>query len=117
MSKQYIDGAGFSLERFTEGVPQDGRYYLVRDSLVVEVYETQEEAQLAYHGLCLSYWSEMLLSQDMRARLQAARGLLRRDREHRIALETLATYGDTKEKNYAAESLKRLARQHAVPAA
>lgn len=110
MSRQYIDGADFSLERFTEAVPQDGRFYLIQDGAILEIFDSQEEAQVAYHHLCLAYWNRMLMSTDVRLRVKAARGLLRRDRKHRTALEILATHGDTKERNYAAESLKRLDR-------
>ncbi len=116
MSRQYIRGAEFSLERFTENVPEDGRYYLLRDGAVAEVFETNEEAQLAYHTLCLSYWSEMLANGDLQMRLQAARGLLCRNRQHRPALEALATFGEGKERMYAAESLKRMERAAALNA-
>jgi len=111
VSRQYIEGSGLSLERLTEGVPEDGRYYLLQDSKVVGVFDSQEEAQAAYHQLCLSYWNKMLVSEDPHARVKAARGLLRRNRTHRVALETLAAHGDPKERSYAAESLKRLDRQ------
>ncbi|MBI3944505.1 MAG: hypothetical protein HY321_01155 [Armatimonadetes bacterium] len=114
MSRQYITGSGFSLERLTEHVPQDGRFYLIQDGEVASVFDSQQEAQQAYHELCVAYWSRMLRSMDMDARIRAARGLLRRDRKHRAALETLATHGDPKERAYAAESLKRIARQEAI---
>jgi len=114
VSKQYIEGADFSLERFTDSVPQDGRYYILKDSQIAAVFDSQEEAQAYYKRLCLSYWTRMLGSDDLTLRLQAARGLLRRDRTHRPALETLATYGDSRESSYAAESLRRLERQQAA---
>ena len=111
MSRQYIRGAGFSLERLTENVPQDGRYYLLQGNAILEVFDTQEDAHAAYVGLCYAYWNRMLGSDDLQMRLQAARGLLRRDRTHRSALEILAVHGDPKERGYAAESLRRLDRQ------
>jgi len=115
VSKQYIEGADFSLERFTESVPQDGRYYLLQGTRIAAVFDSPEEAHSYYHGLCLTYWTRMLGSDDIALRLQAARGLLRRDRGHRIALETLVAHGDTKERSYAAESLRRLDRQQLAP--
>lgn len=113
MSRQYIEGSGFSLERLTERVPGDGRYYLLQDSQIAAVFDTHEEAQAAYHQLCQAYWGRMLRSEDIRLRLQAARGLLRRDRTHRPALEILAAHGDTRERSYAVESLRRLERRAA----
>ncbi|HEX3000106.1 MAG TPA: hypothetical protein VHR86_07710 [Armatimonadota bacterium] len=111
MSRQYIEGAGFSLERSTENVPEDGRYYLLRDGVIAAVFDNQDEAQLEYHQLCLSYWNQMLGSSDLDTRVKAARALLRRDRKNMSALSILASYGDTKEKNYASESIKRMERQ------
>lgn len=116
MSKQYIQGAEFSLERFTDRVPHDGRYYLLQGSEIAAVFDTAEEAQAHYRQLCFSYWTQMLGSEDPSLRLQAARGLLVRDRSHRPALETLAAYGDAKERAYATESLKRLERQRSADA-
>lgn len=110
MSRQYIEGAGFSLERLTDNVPQDGRYYLLQNAEIAGTFEREEDARRAYHDLCLSYWATLLASGDVRARVQAARGLLQRDRLNRTALETLAASGEPGERKYAAESLRRLTR-------
>jgi hypothetical protein len=117
VTRHYIEGAGFSLERLTENVPQDGRFYLLQDGKVAAAFDEEAEARRAYLERCFSYWTEMLGSGDVCARLRAARGILRRDRQHRVALQTLAAYGDPRERSFAADTLRRLDRPQPPAAA
>ncbi|MGE5507797.1 MAG: hypothetical protein ACM3RP_04835 [Chitinophagales bacterium] len=51
MYKQYNEKAAISLEQGTASVPDDGRFYLLRDGEVIEAYPSLKRAQTAYKKL------------------------------------------------------------------
>jgi hypothetical protein len=46
--KHYIPDLLLSIERNTENVPKDGKYYLLRDGEIVEGFRTLKKAQMAF---------------------------------------------------------------------
>lgn len=51
MYRQYNEKAAISLEQGTAGVPDDGRFYLLRSGEVVEAFPSLKRAQAAYKRL------------------------------------------------------------------
>lgn len=46
--KHYIPDIGLSIEKNTENVPQDGKYYLLRDVQIVSAFRTLKQAEIAF---------------------------------------------------------------------
>lgn len=49
--KHYIPDIGLSIEKNTENVPHDGKYYLLRDGQIVGAFRTLKKAELAFREL------------------------------------------------------------------
>lgn len=46
--RHYIPELGLSIEKNTTSVPQDGKYYLLRDGKVVKAFRTLRKAEVAF---------------------------------------------------------------------
>ena len=49
--KQYIPDLGLSIEKNTENVPRDGKYYLLRGGQIVKAFRTLKKADVAFREM------------------------------------------------------------------
>jgi hypothetical protein len=49
--KHYIPDLGLSIEKNTENVPQDGKYYLLREGQIVRAFRTLKKAEVAFREM------------------------------------------------------------------
>lgn len=49
--KHYIPKAGLSVERHTEAVPNDGKYYLLRDGEIVHAFRSLKQAEQRFREM------------------------------------------------------------------
>jgi hypothetical protein len=75
--RQILPDLGLSIERFTENVPADGQWHLLRDGVEVGRFRTLKAAQAAWQQIVRqSGWQAKPLSvdaEDVRRREQAER--------------------------------------------
>lgn len=49
--KHFVPGAGLSIERYTEAVPKDGKYYLLRDGEITHVFKSLKPAERKFRQM------------------------------------------------------------------
>ena len=102
--RRWIEGSDFSLEANTPTVPRDDLFYVLVAGKVRLGTNSFAAASAEYEDLCRGYWEERLTHVDLPTRLLAARGLFRRNHEHRGAGELLARHGNERDRSTVAKA-------------
>lgn len=116
--RRALAGADFSLEANTESVPDDGRFYILRDGKIVLETEDFQEANTEYSRLCKDFWLSRLENDDPAIRIQSAWGLLGLDSSDKEAQAVINRDGSPQEKKRLeqAQSRRRALRSRAASA-
>ena len=85
-------------------MPRDDLFYVLVAGKVRLGTNSFVTASAEYEDLCLGYWEERLTDLDLPTRLLAARGLFRRNHEHRGAGELLARHGNERDRSTVAKA-------------
>ena len=107
--RRWIEGSDFSLEANTPAVPNDDLYYVLEAGEVRLGTNDFVAATGLYESLCTAYWEERLTSVDLPTRLNAARGLFRRNHDHPHAGGLLTRQGDEKDRAFVGKARHRAA--------
>jgi hypothetical protein len=107
--RRWVEGSEISLEANTAAVPNNDRFYVLEAGEVRLDTSDFAAATALYQSLCVAYWELRLTSVDLPARLVAARGLFRHDREHPVAGELLVRHGDDRDRAHVKSARHRAA--------
>jgi hypothetical protein len=114
--RRALAGADFSLEANTESVPDDGRFYILKNGEIVLETEDFPEAIAEYNRLCKAFWESRLDNEDPAIRIQSAWGLLGLDATDKEAQAVINRDGSPQEKKRLeqAQSRRRALRSRAA---
>lgn len=107
--RRWIEGSDISLEANTAAVPNNDHFYVLEAGEIRLDTSDYAAATALYESLCVAYWEQRLTSADLSARLLAARGLFRHNREHPVAGDLLVRHGNERDRAHVKSARHRAA--------